>query len=209
MPIKYVNKAPHSVWKLPQKSHSTLRAKRASFIFRMDKQSNSVTRQVTFNSTKMGRKFQNWKIKSATFWAIFKHCVLVFYIDKKGRKRKSLIIVTLINEVAKERKRSKNAEIQFWFLLLYGIFSRSICLSYRIVKENQNHVLLVLTHNGHSVLKSPKMSHFKFWILAFSTNFCPTKSDLSGNTVWQQTSGFQTLAKLTIFGIFNFWTFKM
>ena len=28
-------------------------------------------------------------------------------------------------------------------------------------------------------------------ILAFSTNFCPFKSDLSGNTVWPQTSGFQ------------------
>ena len=81
-------------------------------------QSNSVTRQVTFNRTKMGRKFQNWKIKSATFWAIFKHCVLVFYIDKK----ESLIIVTLINEVAKEMRKSKNISplLQiFWFLLFF------------------------------------------------------------------------------------------
>ena len=69
MPIKYVNKAPHSVWKLPQKSNSTLRAKRASFIFRMDKQSNSVTRQVTFNRTEIGGKCQN--CKNATFWEIF------------------------------------------------------------------------------------------------------------------------------------------
>ena len=92
--------------------------------------------------------FQNWKIKSATFWAIFKHCVLVFYIDKKGRKRKSLIIVTLINEVAKEReaKTLLLSKYNFWFLLLHGIFSRSICLSYGFVNENQNHVLLVLTH---------------------------------------------------------------
>ena len=28
-----------------------------------------------------------------------------------------------------------------------------------------------------------KMSHFRFSILAFSTNFCPIKVDLSGNTV--------------------------
>ena len=30
-----------------------------------------------------------------------------------------------------------------------------------------------------------------FSILAFFTNFCPIKIDLSGNTVWQQASGFQ------------------
>jgi len=33
-------------------------------------------------------------------------------------------------------------------------------------------------------------------ILAFSTNFCPFKTDLSGNTVWPQASGFQKLAKM-------------
>ena len=31
-----------------------------------------------------------------------------------------------------------------------------------------------------------KMSHLNFSILAFSTNFCPCKIDLSGNTVWPQ-----------------------
>ena len=33
--------------------------------------------------------------------------------------------------------------------------------------------------------------------MAFSTNFCPIKNDLSGNTVWLQISVFQKLAKLT------------
>ena len=42
-----------------------------------------------------------------------------------------------------------------------------------------------------------------FRILAFSVNFCPIKNDISGNTVWLQASGFQKLAKLTIFAIFN------
>ena len=41
------------------------------------------------------------------------------------------------------------------------------------------------------------------WILAFSTNFCPIKTDMSGNTIWPQASVFQKLAKSTIFGIFN------
>ena len=56
----------------------------------------------------------------------------------------------------------------------------------------------------HIVWKLLKMSHWiSLKILAFSTNFCPNKTDLSGNTVWPQASGFQKLAKLTIFGIFN------
>ena len=33
-------------------------------------------------------------------------------------------------------------------------------------------------------------SKYRIWILAFSTNFCPTKIDLSGNSVWPQASRF-------------------
>ena len=44
------------------------------------------------------------------------------------------------------------------------------------------------------------MSHLNFVIF---TNFCPIKIDLSGNMFDKQTSVFQKLAKLTIFGIFN------
>ena len=40
------------------------------------------------------------------------------------------------------------------------------------------------------------------WILAFSTKFCPIKTDLSGNTVWPQASAFQKLAKMD-----QFWHF--
>ena len=45
-------------------------------------------------------------------------------------------------------------------------------------------------------------SKCSIWILAFSTNFCPIKTDLSGNTVWPQASGFQKLAKMDHFGHF-------
>ena len=34
-------------------------------------------------------------------------------------------------------------------------------------------------------------------------NFCPIKIDISGNTFWPQALGFQKLAKMNIFGIFN------
>ena len=47
------------------------------------------------------------------------------------------------------------------------------------------------------------MSHLNFCILAFSTNFCTIKTNMSGNTVWLQASGFQKLAKMD-----HFWTVK-
>ena len=55
----------------------------------------------------------------------------------------------------------------------------------------------------HIVWTSLKMSHLNFSILAFSTTFCPIKTDLSGNTVWRQASAFQKLLKMELFGIFN------
>ena len=54
----------------------------------------------------------------------------------------------------------------------------------------------------HIVWKLLIMTHLNFWISAFSTNFCPTKTDLSGNTVWPQASGFQKLVKMD-----HFWHF--
>ena len=53
-----------------------------------------------------------------------------------------------------------------------------------------------------NVWKLLKMSHLNFWILPFSTNFCPFKTDLSGNTVWPQALDFQKLAKME-----HFWHF--
>ena len=46
------------------------------------------------------------------------------------------------------------------------------------------------------------MSHLNIQILAFSTNFCPIKIGLSGNTDWPQASGFQKLAKMDYFWAF-------
>ena len=46
------------------------------------------------------------------------------------------------------------------------------------------------------VWKLFKMSHLNFLIMAFSTNFCPNNTDLSGNTVWPEASDFQKLAKI-------------
>ena len=43
---------------------------------------------------------------------------------------------------------------------------------------------------------------FEFFNFGISTNFWPIKTDLSGNTVWPQASGFQKLAKMD-----HFWHF--
>ena len=56
---------------------------------------------------------------------------------------------------------------------------------------------------SHSVWKSSKMSHLSFSIMALSTNFCPNKIDLSGNTVWPQASGVQKLVKIDNVYILN------
>ena len=81
------------------------------------------------------------------------------------------------------------------------------------VKDNWKHEMLNLWEeknafiplhlsSWHIVWKLLKMSHLNFWILAFSTNFCPIKNDLSGNTVWPQALGFQKVAKMD-----HFWHF--
>ena len=55
------------------------------------------------------------------------------------------------------------------------------------------------------------MSHLTFSILAFSANLGHIKSDLSGNTVSPQASGFQKLVKMDHFLTFlmNFCPLKM
>ena len=104
----------HGVWKSQEKSHSTLRAKRATFTFWVDKsslkmpkmvqfgeflktcslRSNRVTRQVSFNRSKIGEKCQN------SFWVIFKYCEIVSFHHQKWKipkiffpKKKNLLVV--------------------------------------------------------------------------------------------------------------------
>ena len=87
----------HCVWKPQKKSYSTLRAKRATFTFWVDKgwlkmpkmvhfgeflkpeacgqTVLRLERQVSFNRSKIGGKCQNSKYSNATLWVIFIQCV--------------------------------------------------------------------------------------------------------------------------------------
>ena len=58
----------HVVWKSQKKFHF------GKFLKTWSLRSNSVTRQVSFNRTKIGEKCQN---SNATFWVIFKQCEVV------------------------------------------------------------------------------------------------------------------------------------
>ena len=64
---------------------------------------------------------------------------------------------------------------------------------------------------SHIVWKLLKISHMNLWILAFSANFWPIKTDFSGNSVWPKPIGFQKLATLNHFLAFlmNFCPLKM
>ena len=100
------------------------------------------------------------------------------------------------------RKRKKLQNKKGWRLLscFFSVLVSIVVDSYHsflcIVLKNWKSLIL------HIVWKLLKMSHSNFWILAFSTNFCPIKGELSGNTVWPQASDFQKLAK-----IYHFWHF--
>ena len=61
-------------------------------------------------------------------------------------------------------------------------------------------IIFFFTVHNHIVWKLLKMSHLNFGIFH---QFCPFKSDLSGNAIWPQASHFQKLAKMDFFGIFH------
>ena len=86
------------------------------------------------------------------------------------------------------------------FIAVVVISVPMVIITYYAKKNWKGHILCF--DPPQIVWKSPKMSHLNFTILAFSTIFWPIKTDMSGNTVWPQASGFQNLAKRDLFGHF-------
>ena len=73
----------------------------------------------------------------------------------------------------------------------------SFYLQYTVLENRSKSLILLGNFNNHHMKKCV------ISILAFLINFCPFKTDLSGNTVWTKVSGFQNSPKSMIFGIFN------
>ena len=125
-----------------------------------------------------------------------KHVLEVLEVEKGGDHLALLAIYSILLKMY--FKRANNPNRWFWTNIalrwqLWWWFPVSL--------SDQIHTQIIYLH---SVWKSPKMSHLNCSILAFSTIFWPIKTDLSGNTVWPQASGFQKLAKMD-----NFWHFQL
>ena len=67
---------------------------------------------------------------------------------------------------------------------------------------------LIDKHPVSQCLEITQIVSFKFFNFDIFHHFCPIKIDLSGNSVWLQTSGFQKLAKVLAFFII-FWLLKL
>ena len=159
-------------------------------------------------SISIGQKLVgNAKLKNsnATFWVIFKHCALTDHLEV-GKE---------IRQNEEHNSISENHGKKLWERFPPFLF-RSLNFKAKLLKIGLNgvyawtqfsHFFLLclfirMNYNCLIIWKLLKMSQLNFWILAFSANFCPIKIDLSGNTDWPQASGFQKLAKLSIFGDF-------
>ena len=75
----------------------------------------------------------------------------------------------------------------------------------RVLMKNNNSITRCLKIRQNKLTLFENDSKCRIWffgILAFFTNFCRIKIDLSGNTVWPQASSFQKLAQMD-----QFWHF--
>ena len=144
-----------------------------------------------------------------------KHClskILSWTHQCNIRNQKSMNFQLVLWDLKKTCWRYRASAVQHrkaFFLFRYCLQAsrRVTMLSQMMHTEDRNlfGIVVVLARawaTAHIVWNLLKMSHLNFWILAFSTNFCPIKTDLSGNTVWPQALGFQKLAKLD-----HFWHF--
>ena len=94
----------------------------------------------------------------------------------------------------------------YWIWVSYVLSIEKVCFRGKNSSDPRKNLLDTSIANNpfvyllHSVRKSSKMSHLRFSILAFFTNYCLIKNYLSGNTVWTVASLFQKLVKLMEFG---------
>ena len=89
----------------------------------------------------------------------------------------------------------------FLFLRFFEIFKKKFDIFFQHFYRNFFRIFFFL------IFMKNFLSHLNFLILAFSTNFCPIRSDQSGNTISQQASGFQKVTFLAF--LINFCPLKM
>ena len=148
-------------------------------------------------------------------YIVFQHLVRIktFGVDRSSLWFTAYAYLTSRVDFSKKESEIRPTHHQGWQSDEYHLWEscilhQSLFLDFFVELEKRliNYSTTVFNANWtwrmHIVWKSLKMSHLNFLILAFSTNFCPIKTDMSGNTVWPQASGFQKLAKME-----HFWHF--
>ena len=93
---------------------------------------------------------------------------------------------------------------KYWLRFFYLYHFSFYAYHYRFSGQYSGLALLttwlftqVITQNQSIVLENHQKRRIS--IMPFFNNFFPIKSDLSGNTVWQQASSFQKIAKIDYF----------
>ena len=111
----------------------------------------------------------------------------------KITEKVSLVIASEASNVyiLSQQKFIKNAKNSLFGNLLKILILRSNSVTRQIGGKCQK-----------NVWKSLKIVAFELFNFGISTNFCPSKNDLSGNTVWSQDSGFQKPTRMDLFGHF-------
>ena len=133
-----------------------------------------------------GNRPQTAHLKMIDFWIIFCYfgaffCLTEYaYILYLTKTKKNCILIqnTDNTELMKKAMKIENVSriIISCYTLAFPISFSIACFAHR---------------QFHTVWKSSKISHLNFWILAFSSKFCPMKTNLPSNTVWPPTLSFQ------------------
>ena len=121
------------------------------------------------------------------------HFAIFFQYWKKSQ-------ISFQSQVGSKRgtPETRNATTQFWFWYPHVVIREDFCC----IQEGEKNVdqgWWDIASTAH-YLKITQNVAFEFW--HFPPIFCPIKTDLSGNTVWPQASGFQKFAKMD-----HFWHF--
>ena len=186
------------------KSNNNLTASMAS----KSKKPTSLTSEVTRGHFLMWTKVKTKIYENPSSLCSHDFCPLCYVfcsIGVYGVEGKSKLCVLSANFPSQCLKITQNVAFEFFQFLAISInfcliqkwpvWKHCLTASFRFSKTRQNWPFLVFLMN----FWPPKMSYLHFRILAFSTNFCPINSDLSGNTIWPQASSCQKLDKTDVF----------
>ena len=139
-------------------------SKFGEFLKTQSLRSNSVTREVNLNRTKIDGKMLIWKNSNATFWVSFKHCVRYKIIPKLFGHTVLASIFALLENL--KRKWWQFFAISFFpFRLLFLSFSPD-CMIEVVLSISLSHqrgrLIVVVLNKAKILYRTSKKLHFFF-----------------------------------------------